>query len=393
MATSPDGIEPLVPNPGGIVDPDDLVGRDRELRLLLQAIANGGAYVVGDRRMGKTSLIRKAQRELESVGHAVVYVSAETSDLAIVRAALLDGVRREGRLGKALQQWEGELSGSADLSVLGTGVRLQGSVKKTGSTKEADLLQVCAEAVRRGGPHRVVLFIDEISVLANHLHDERPGSGAEFLHSLRRSRQSVDGVSVVLAGSVGLHNAIADLAPINDLPEIGVGPLAREEAVLLGRRLIRDRFAVADEAGFAEALAIECSDIPYYIQRVVNDLDGRGVAAPGPPDVRETVEAALTTNAWKTDHYRTRIEHYYRDDAPIVRAAMDAVADRTTAMSVADLAGDLEASAPLNPPERSRVGQVLRKMQRDHYVRAVPGGYVIATEMLRRIWAATRDHL
>lgn len=55
-------VEPLTPVAGGVVDPADLVGRDRELSRLIQSVSDGGGYVVGDRRMGKTSLLRKGPR-------------------------------------------------------------------------------------------------------------------------------------------------------------------------------------------------------------------------------------------------------------------------------------------------------------------------------------------
>lgn len=82
------GLKPLSPNPGEMSDPDDLVGRERELARLHEAVTAGGAYVTGERRMGKTWLVKRLQEELVETVTAI-YVSAETSELDIFSDRLL----------------------------------------------------------------------------------------------------------------------------------------------------------------------------------------------------------------------------------------------------------------------------------------------------------------
>lgn len=382
-------IEPLEPNPGGIVDPDDLVGREAELQALLRHIGHGGAYVVGDRRMGKTSLIKKAIAQLRAVGHTVVYTSAETGDLDTFTTALMAEIRRQARLGQGLARWEAQLDGEATLRVAGSGLRLAGRLKRTGKPVETDLLRLCFEAVRAHGPHRLVLCVDEIAVLANALAADDPAAGMEFLRSLRRSRQSLDGVTVVLAGSVGLHHAINDLSVINDLPEVAVGPLLPDDALLLARRLMLGAFG-ADPPAVTTQIAGSCSAIPYYMQALVNHLRGLGPVPGEATQVEDAVEDALAGDQWDTDHYYDRIALYYGDDARLVINSMDAFADRAVHSLDALIAG-LNAADPLRPVERELLGQVLRRMQRDHYVVATPGGYRVASPLLARIWRAIRE--
>lgn len=82
-------------------------------------------------------------------------------------------------------------------------------------------------------------MIDEIAVLARAIELGRAGGAVEFLRSLRRPRQELDNVTVVLSGSVGLHHAVRDNAPINDLVKVRIGPLEPEDATFLARCLIR----------------------------------------------------------------------------------------------------------------------------------------------------------
>lgn len=383
-----DAIRPLEPNPGGVVDPDDLVDREAELDALLRHVAQGGAYIVGDRRMGKTSLIKKAVAQLREVGHTVVYVSAETGGLDTFTTTLLAEIRQQAQLGKGLARWEAQLSGEAGLKIAGTGLSLSGTLKRTHKPVETDLLRLCVEAIRARGPHRLVLFIDEIAVLANALQAREATGGMEFLRALRRSRQSIDGVSVVLAGSVGLHHAITDLSVINDLPEIAVGPLPHADGVLLARRLLLGSFAT-DSPELAESIARSCSDIPYYIQALVNRLRTVGLPTDA-AGIEAAVEEALASDLWDTDHYYDRIARYYGPDEDLVVAAMDALADGST-MSLNALVADVTAANPLRRVERARWGEVLRRMQRDHYVVATPGGYHVASDLLARCWRAIRE--
>ena len=390
MAPAPIPLEPLEPNPGGVVDPEDLVGRDAELGALLRHIPQGGAYVVGDRRMGKTSLVKKAAAELRAVGHTVVYASAETGDLSTFTTTLLAEIRREARLGAGIARWETRLDGAATLRIAGSGLRLSGSLKRSGEPVEDDLLRLCAEAVRAHGPHRLVLFIDEVAVLANALAAEDPAAGLEFLRSLRRSRQSLDNVTVVYAGSVGLHHAISDLSVINDLPEVEVGPLRHNDAVLLARRLMLGVFD-ADDATISRDVAQSCSDIPYYMQALVSRLRMLGPAPSETRHIESAVDDALAGDVWHTDHYFDRIDRYYGADGRLVITVMDALAEESSVRSLDSLLADINAADPLRRVERSALGQVLRRMQRDHYVTTPPGGYRVASPLLARIWRATRE--
>ncbi len=384
-------IEPLLANAGGIVDPEDLVGRAAELTALLGHIANGGAYVVGDRRMGKTSLLRKAKHDLEAVGHMVVSVSAESSTLKEFADELLTAIRHQSRLANHVRRWSTELGGELSLSILGTGFRLTGKATRgTPAQVDDDLLALCADAVRRVGPGRLVIMIDEIAVLAEALHAQERGSAVPFLHSLRRARQTYPDVSLVLSGSVGLHHSVPDLSVVNDLPEVFVGPLAEADGVLLARRLLAGAYDQnVASSDIAEVIASECSNIAYYIQELVNRLSLG--PPPAPRRVRDTVDEALAANDWRTDHYFDRIPKYYGEQTDLVIESLDFLARTSEALSLDEIHRDLAARMPGEPPDRRTVGELLRRMQRDHYLAVRPKGYAMATPFLRRVWRAVRE--
>src|SRR5258705_2114939 len=62
---------------GGIVRPDDVVGRYRDAEAVAAALPHSGAVLVGDRRHGKTSLARVVQRNAAAAGAVVIATSAQ----------------------------------------------------------------------------------------------------------------------------------------------------------------------------------------------------------------------------------------------------------------------------------------------------------------------------
>ncbi len=384
-------LEPLQPVAGGVVDPAQLVGRERETTALLRAIADGGAYVVGDRRMGKTSLLRKAKDELEQVGHIVVYVSAETDSLTNFTDGLLQAIRSEARLGKRWASWTKDFEGEVTLGVAGQGLRLKGAVRNGAREPETDLFALCSEAVRRAGAPSLVIMIDEIAQLAYFLAESEPSSGAEFLRTLRRLRQGQQSnVSVVLAGSVGLHHAVDDTTVLNDLPRIPIGPLPDSDAVVLGRRLLLGVFG-ADDPRLAEELAVACSGIPFYLHRMIGTLGQQYVEIPD-VDVDDLVTSALDSNAWETDHYFTRIAKYFPEDAALVVHLLDDIAGADS-MTVDELQRSAVSTFFDEPPTRQLTGEVLDKLRLDHYLDYAHDEYSFATSFLQRAWLTMRKRL
>ena len=125
----PEGLAPLTPNAGGIGDPSSLVGRKQELDRLKEAISAGGAHVTGERRMGKTWLVKKLQSDLSNTVTAI-YVSAETSSIELFAERLLAELRANKLVGRDIRNWEKSISGEAKLNIGVFGVILTGKLAK-----------------------------------------------------------------------------------------------------------------------------------------------------------------------------------------------------------------------------------------------------------------------
>lgn len=373
---------------GGVVDPQDLVGRDDEIERLVRAVAHGGSYVVGDRRMGKTSILRKARVQLEDAGNVVLYVSAETGDLSKFESALEEAITSHPVFAKPWRQWTASFDGEVRLSFMGQGASLKGSLKRSASARETDVFVLCAKTAEDVGASAFVVFVDEVAQLAFHLDAKSPGEGAEFLRTLRRLRQlQHPRMAVVLAGSVGLHHAVADATSLNDLPRIEVGPLPIPEAEELARRLM---LAVYGEPHpvVATRIAAATSGIPFYIQSVIGALE-QSYEDPASVDIAGLVDESLDSNAWDTDHYYDRIAKYYPDDQAAVVALLDVVSEssRATRHELSERVGNVLFESP---PSLAEVGELLNNLRLDNYLSYHDGEFAMATEFLRKIWTRLR---
>src|SRR6478752_2931778 len=173
---------------GGVVPPDDVVGRLREAEEVLATLPTTGAVLVGDRRHGKTSLSRLVQRSAAAQGAIVVAVSAERETYEEFVAALAAELARlDPAWAQELTRWRLTLT---------------------------------------AGPVK--------------LERRRPGTGDSFLHLLRRFRQEHPGrIATVLSGSIGFHHVSADApSTVNDIPKIAVGPIRSDHAAYLAECLL-----------------------------------------------------------------------------------------------------------------------------------------------------------
>lgn len=385
--TSGLAIRPMTTNPGGVVDPADLIGRGSELDQLHRAIVTGGAKLLGDRRMGKTSLLRLLEDQLQAAGHIVVRVSAETEDPAVFSRNLVESMRNNHLFGREWGRWQQEFGGDLTINVGIAGLTLHAKATSTEGAG-ADFFQRCAQAVERSGPYRLVFIFDEITVLARSLG---PTGAIEFMRSLRQPRQEIEQVSMILAGSIGLHHAVTDMSVVNDIAPITVRPLADWEATYLARCLLRGKaIAGSNEAEIAQVIAEQTCAIPFYVHRLVEDLALRGARSVAASDVVEVVDRALRNKLWELEHYVDRVPKYYGDDAALALRMLDIYALSAEPLGIATVANELGSLDDEIQPSRDELIKLVSRLEDDHYLVRLGATDRFATSLLQRAWCEMR---
>jgi hypothetical protein len=378
-------VRPMTLVVGGIVRPDDVVGRIRDAEAVAASLPHSGAVLVGDRRHGKTSLSRVVQQNAARAGALVIATSAERETYGEFVAALA------AELARLEPAWAQELS---KLRVTLTAGPLK--VERDGRAAAAldDLLR---RAVERADGRQLVLFIDEVTVLARNLERREPGAGDNFLHTLRRFRQEHGGrVATVLSGSIGFHHVSTDApSTVNDIQKITVGPIRADHAAYLAEcLLLGGRVNPADAHLVASAVAAAAEHVPYYIQHLVaaSLASWRTTGAlPQPAQVPDLVAAAISdpTDPWDLRHYRDRLAQYYGSDKAAIAKVLDVYAYADGPITIDDtmmlLRGEGNAI-----DDRDQLVSFVERLELDHYLVREAHADRFASSLVQRAWRMMR---
>lgn len=370
---------------GGIVQPENVVGRVRDVADVMDSLNGSGAVLVGDRRHGKTSLSRVVQRDAKLAGAVVVAASAERETYGEFVAALAT------ELGHLEPRWAQEM---AKLRVTLTAGPLQVERDARAASELDELLD---RVVARADGRQVVLFVDEVTILARNLERHDRGAGASFLHVLRRFRQKHGtAVATVLSGSIGFHHVSPDApSTVNDIRKIAVGPIRSDHAAYLAEcLLLGERVPVEGRRAVAEAIADGAENIPYYIQHLVASAlrswrDGRTPLRP--EAISQLVDDALENpvDPWDLKHYRNRLSDYYGDDADNVGKLLDIYAHADRPLTIHDTFMRLQSEgSSIN--DRTELVALVERLELDHYLVRTGDADRFASPLVQRAWRMMR---
>lgn len=387
-------------NPGGMLDPREIVGRDREIARYWSVLERQGLLLGGERRIGKTHILRKMHEEGHP-GFVTVFQELEgiesLSELVRELYHAMSTLLRRGKLkAAALDLWESlvpQQIKSFDLP----------HVK---DNWKALLKQAITDALEVVPPEdKLVLIWDEFPLMAHNIK-EREGaqSTIQLLDVLRHIRQTQPGASrlrFLMTGSIGLHHVLKSLhahgnanAPVNDMQSETVPPMSAEDAFLLSTRLLGEIDPEATRAARFVPLAQEMFRVvegfPFYLQHVADRLS----QLERPPVVNDVDEAVETLVLAPEDpgnfNYNVeRIKTYYDErDAEIALAVLGAIAAKDRAMGLASL--HKIVSVEVEGVTTEQIRAVCALLVQDHCLQRVPGKkgatYDFRWSLVKRWW-------
>ena len=366
-------------NPGGIVDPMNIVGREAEIHCILGDLARGsGVHQPGERRHGKTSVSRAVQVRARERGWTVVQRSVEgmrTTDAVL--EALTTGLTDQLPNMIRARAW---LKSRADVKLGGVSVRAEPT------TLDDVVVEACEHAPR------VLLILDELPICARALEQSEPGAGLAFLHSLRRMRQDNAKLTMLCLGSIGFHHVVPSLqGALNDLQTRALHPLAEAGARELATRLLKSTdIPLGIRRDLAEPMARLSEGVPFYLHHLADGCDRRACRSEplSGDDVTRMVDDAITDpdDPWDLKHYVTRLPDYYGAEAPAAAAILDHVAqtpsDRHAIETGLTAQSDEIAAA-------DAIG-LLGRLEQDHYLVNEAGRRRFRSELVRRAWLRWR---
>jgi hypothetical protein len=385
-------------NPGGQIDIKAVVGRDHLIRQIWDTMTQQSVVMTAERRIGKTTIIKKMLAEPDS-GWAPVFQDLErchtASEFAMaVYKEIHQFLSNKGKAARRAKEWFTAMGG-AEIGGLFKLPEMKGAHWKDILTRAVeDLIHENDDSGTR------LLFLwDEVPFMLANIRDrEGEQMAMEVLDVLRALRQTHAGLRMIITGSIGLHHVLTSLkdknygnSPVNDMAAINVPALDVSDAIQLSLQLVEgEGLENTDPQLTAAAIANEADCFPFYIHHIVKALKIRGLAAT-PENVAQVVASQLVDakDPWELLHYRERIPIYYTGDQQVVFFLLDELACADAPASVNELFAMLKASSTFD--DRERLLRLLSLMERDHYLhRDSEGRFHFSFPLIRRWWRINR---
>ena len=383
-------------NPGGTIDPAEVLGREVLIRQLWEALDRQSVALVAERRMGKTCVTKKMLAE------APPGLLAVWRDLEDVHSPLEFAEAVFHEVEKYLSKWQRTALRARALLAELSGTKLGNKIAfpTVARAHWKSILLRTMEDLAEHQQDTIVVFWDELPLMIKNIKERcSEAEATEVLDTLRGIRQTHGRVRMFFTGSIGLHNVISSFrrrgyanAPINDMQVVELPPLAPADAAdLAGRLLEGEGLPAGPTSGLPEAIAKAVDRIPYYIHHVVSQMKQRHTPCTLEA-VGELVERCLSDDqdAWQLEHYRKRVDAYYEpDERPMVLAMLDVLAAARGPVAFAELFKRLKAHVATE--DREQALDLLNLLRHDHYLTQDPDGrYHFRYGLIRRWWRLHR---
>ena len=391
----------MLANPGGYIEPDEVIGRDRLIQHYWRILRRQSLILSAERRMGKTCIIRKMATEYPV---DVVPISRDLEGLRtpmeFARAVFEDVQEHLGRWNRATNRVFDFLSklGGIKIGDIFTIPELARHWKPLLTSAIEDLMEAQAQEETAG---QAIFFWDELPLMIYNIKQREDESTAmELLDTLRSSRQSHSQLRMVYTGSIGLHNVLVSLKragsasdPTNDMRPEEVPPLSADAGAQLAMELLDGEAIPADDRDALACAICEVTDgIPFYIHHVVDELTQYDVDPVQPGHAKQVIHETLTDSRDPVHfrHYRERIDTYYdSEQIPLALALLDALAAAETPLPFDELWNRAKHTLQTEDIENAR--DMLALLQKDHYViRSPDGNFRFRFGLMKRWWCLDR---
>ena len=391
---------------GRWVSGDDFFDRKRELQILETRVRDRNhVLLTGQRRMGKTSIIRELGRRLEIEGWIFLFADVEGAaspeDAIAEIAREVHGVRHiASRFAIGMKRLFSE--SVEEISAFDFGVKIRAGLNVGNWRHHGEqMFCACAEHDRP-----VLLVIDELPIFLKRMlqQDDNARRVDEFLSWLRGVLQILGDRAPVLivSGSIGLEPLVRRIGipdRINHFNPYRLGPWDLETSVKCFNRLA-ESYAFTVKYGVAEAVYNALGiGIPHHVQsffarlRDFATMHGRDRVTVN--DVDHVYRNELLGPSGQSDlvHYETRLKEGLEDESyPIAmeilaEAAVQEVFTSDARHSLDRMYSRLVNDAPV------RIADVLEILEHDGYLKLDNDGYRFESHMLKDWFSARfRDH-
>ncbi len=379
-------------NPGGEVP---AYGREKEQERLWRILATRSALLLGERRTGKTTLI-KSMKSIPLAGFQGVFRDYASYDSAAAFVeALADDLKASLSATTNAQTWLQDCWGALGGAEIGGLFRLP-----EGKSREwRPFLERLIESLEKNLPEntKFVFYWDEFPILIHKISRNSPTEAMDLLDALRVVRQRPQTpIRMVFTGSIGLHHVLKGLqeagstnSPVNDMEPMSLKPLSEALAIGLGEQLLFSA-NLKHSSEVPEALAAASDGLPFFIHRICAELQEKDAGTLTADDVIQVRKQLIADPAdpMKLRWYEERIETYYEARTSLAFALLDALATAEGPLPFAELVNLARHAQPTVADNEVRT--TLRHLIQDHYLLEEAGRFWFQFSIIRDGWRCLR---
>ncbi|TFH39208.1 MAG: ATP-binding protein, partial [ANME-2 cluster archaeon] len=216
----------------------DFIDREKEISFILSTLEKDSILLIAPRRFGKTSIMRKVEKELSDKDEICVFLEVEDVKsphrfISEIVMALIENEKIEQRtklipVFKSVFSWFKENIEEIGISVFKA--KLRGNIKKdledNWIDKSAQIFDVINEA-----DSNIYFIFDEFPIAIAKMDQK---DAEEFLHWFRKLRQISPDMRFIVGGSVSIDRVVRDVggvSVINDFKRVRVGGFQKQIAI------------------------------------------------------------------------------------------------------------------------------------------------------------------
>ena len=380
---------------------DDFIDRETEIDQILSALKKDSVLLIAPRRFGKTSIMRRLEKELSSQDGLCVFIEVEDiyspqRFLSEMVMALLgsERIRKGANIRSAFEKafsWFKENIEEVGVSVFRAKLR---------SNIEADLKEGWTEKARlifeiiNDFESNVYFVVDEFPIAIKNMD---PEDAEKFLHWFRKLRQISENLRFIVGGSVSIDRVVRDVggvSVINDFKRVRIGGFQKEVALNVIEKVFREKeWQYTEPIGDKILNCVGEACIPYFIAIMLSAIEEEYVSRDVEINeelIEDIYNFYILGSGGKHyfEHYSQRLRIFYTGMAGMEEKAARAILRRVSSEDYypLDLAfGIFKQETGVDDHERFM--DLIADLENDFYIENDPlKGLTFYSRMLRDWW-------
>jgi len=387
--------KPYKINTGGHIPSSKVIGRDEVIEFLWEKLESQSIRLTAERRIGKTSVIKKMRDESKD-GWIVVYrdVSHCNTPQEFVQATYNLIYEYFTKTSKYSENAKTFFNRVSKVNLGKAGVELDKNEKHNWKQHFESSISKILEDIK---DHKLLLLYDEVPTMLTKIMDTSDHQDTiSILDMLRKIRQeNGEQIRMIYTGSVGIHHVINELKkkkykdePLNDMYFYQLKPLDEKNAKDLAKKIIEgENLAYEPDLDTVTSIVTSITNrFPFYIQHVFDKLKSSGKTVSRESIIESIIDQLTSINdPWEMEHFRSRLSVY--------GDGLSEVADRTLTLlategekTIEDLLSLLVQSDGISI-EKKELNKLLKSLGQDHYLeKTKEKKWKWTSEIVRRWW-------